>query len=163
MTNFLQWNNLPIGVNPDSGFVIVHHLLCPIDDFLEAVYLKKPILVNRYSTFVKDIEPLGFKLPLMDGFLSKKTVQEVKAILESPEARDEMVNHNFKIACRHYSFTVLRNQLDLHMRSLLDDEEACLGCTVKNYRNIVYLDAGKDRLNGVLHDRPIRNASIAEG
>ena len=114
--------------------------------FLEAVYLKKPILINRYSTFVKDIEPLGFKLPLMDGYVSAKTVQEVKAILESPEARNEMVDHNFEIARHHFSFNVLRNRLELLMRGLLGDEEVCLGCTLKHYRNIIYLEAGKGRM-----------------
>ena len=131
--------------------------------FLEAVYLKKPILVNRYSTFVKDIEPLGFKLPVMDGFLSKKTVQEVKSLMESAEARAEMVEHNYNIARRHYSFNVLRNSLDALMRGLFGDEEACLGCTVKNYRNIVYLDPGKDRLKGALNEHPVRDASMADG
>jgi glycosyltransferase involved in cell wall biosynthesis len=123
--------------------------------FLEAVYLKKPILVNRYSTFVKDIEPLGFKLPVMDGFLSKKTVQEVKSIMESPQARDEMVEHNFKIARRHYSFSILRNELESLMRGLFGDGATCLGCSVKNYRNIVYLDPGKTRLNSALYERPV--------
>ena len=52
--------------------------------FLEAVLLKKPILINRYETFVRDIEPLGFKLAIMDGFLSKSTVQQVKNMLASP-------------------------------------------------------------------------------
>jgi glycosyltransferase involved in cell wall biosynthesis len=27
--------------------------------FVEAIYLKKPILINRYATFVRDIEPKG--------------------------------------------------------------------------------------------------------
>ncbi|MEJ2656216.1 MAG: glycosyltransferase family 4 protein, partial [Desulfobacterales bacterium] len=30
--------------------------------FLEAVYFKKPLLINRYSTFIRDIEPKGFNL-----------------------------------------------------------------------------------------------------
>ena len=40
--------------------------------FLEAIYFKKPLLVNRYSTFIKDIEPKGFDLAVMDGFITKK-------------------------------------------------------------------------------------------
>ncbi|MBW2640301.1 MAG: glycosyltransferase family 4 protein [Deltaproteobacteria bacterium] len=30
--------------------------------FLEAIYFKKPILVNRYAIFVRDIEPKGFSV-----------------------------------------------------------------------------------------------------
>ncbi|MGD9250645.1 MAG: glycosyltransferase family 4 protein, partial [Desulfobacterales bacterium] len=55
--------------------------------FLEAVYFKKPLLINRYAIFVKDIEPKGFDLVVMDGFLTKRNIADVKHILESPERR----------------------------------------------------------------------------
>ncbi|HUV51233.1 MAG TPA: glycosyltransferase family 4 protein [Anaerolineae bacterium] len=80
--------------------------------FLEAIYFRKPMLVNRYATFVRDIEPKGFNLIAMDGFLSKKTVQKVREILESPEKKAEMVNHNYEIATRYYSYSVLRKWLN---------------------------------------------------
>ena len=79
--------------------------------FLEAIYFKKPILVNRYATFVRDIEPQGFDLAVMDGFLSRKTVKRVIDILESSERREKMVNDNYEVATRHYSYSVLRTQL----------------------------------------------------
>jgi len=79
--------------------------------FLEAVYFKKPILINRYSIFVKDIEPRGFDLTAMDGFLNRKTVKKVKEILENPEQMQKMVDHNYEIALRHYSFAVLQRWL----------------------------------------------------
>ena len=80
--------------------------------FLEAIYFRKPMLVNRYATFVRDIEPKGFDLIVMDGFLTKKTVQKVRVILESPEKREEMVNHNYEVATRYYSYSVLRKGLN---------------------------------------------------
>jgi glycosyltransferase involved in cell wall biosynthesis len=80
--------------------------------FLEAVYFRKPILINRYATFVRDIEPKGFKLIVMDGFLTKKTVQKVREVLETPEKKEEMVNHNYKIASQYYSYSVLRKSLN---------------------------------------------------
>ncbi|MBW2567951.1 MAG: glycosyltransferase family 4 protein [Deltaproteobacteria bacterium] len=79
--------------------------------FLEAIYFKKPMLVNRYATFVRDIEPKGFNLIVMDGFLTKKTVQKAREILESPEKKAKMVNHNYEIASRYYSYSVLRKGL----------------------------------------------------
>ena len=90
--------------------------------FLEAIYFKKPILINRYSTFVRDIEPLGFDLAVMDGFLSKKTVQSVVDILESSKRRKKMVGSNYAIAARHYSYSVLRNQLSAIMKSFFGDD-----------------------------------------
>ena len=40
--------------------------------FLEAVYFHKPILVNRYSVYIVDIEPKGFEVVAMDGFLTRR-------------------------------------------------------------------------------------------
>jgi glycosyltransferase involved in cell wall biosynthesis len=79
--------------------------------FLEAVYFKKPLLINRYGTFVRDIEPQGFDLAVMDGYLTKKTVKKVKEVLKSPERRREMVDHNYAIARRYYSYAVLEQRL----------------------------------------------------
>ena len=79
--------------------------------FLEAVYFKKPLLINRYATFVSDIEPRGFDLAVMDGYLTKKTVKKVKEVLKSPERREKMVTQNYAIAKRYYSYTVLEKRL----------------------------------------------------
>jgi glycosyltransferase involved in cell wall biosynthesis len=79
--------------------------------FLEAVYFKKPLLINRYAIFVRDIEPMGFDLTVMDGYLTRKTVEKVKEVLESPQRREKMVNTNFEIARKYYSFAVLRRWL----------------------------------------------------
>lgn len=70
------------------------------------------MLINRYATLVRDIEPKGFDLIAMDGFLTAKTVQKVKDVLTFPERRDQMVNHNYKVATRYYSYSVLRRWLN---------------------------------------------------
>lgn len=79
--------------------------------FLEAVYFKKPILINRYSIFVRDIEPKGFDLAVMDGFLTRKTVDRIRKVLEDPEERKRTVDRNYEIAKRYYSFAVLERWL----------------------------------------------------
>ncbi len=89
--------------------------------FLEAIYFRKPMMVNRYAIFVRDIEPLGFDLALMDGYLSKKTVQLVQEILSCPDRRNAMVDRNYAIARRHYSYTVLRERLSTLLRNLYGD------------------------------------------
>lgn len=80
--------------------------------FLEAVYFKKPMLINRYATFVRDIEPKGFDLIAMDGFLTGNTVKQVKDVLSSPERRQQMVDHNYKTAIQYYSYSVLKRWLN---------------------------------------------------
>ncbi len=80
--------------------------------FLEAIYFSKPMLINRYATFVRDIEPQGFDLAVMDGYISKKTVQSVREILESPNRKKSMIEFNYEVATRYYSYSVLRNHLN---------------------------------------------------
>ncbi|UCF92786.1 MAG: glycosyltransferase family 4 protein [Desulfobacterales bacterium] len=80
--------------------------------FLESVYFRKPLLINRYSIFIKDIEPKEFDLVVMDGYLTRNTVSKVREVLESPERRTRMVNTNYEIAGRHYSYAVLRRWLN---------------------------------------------------
>ncbi|MBN2330174.1 MAG: glycosyltransferase family 4 protein [Candidatus Omnitrophica bacterium] len=78
---------------------------------LEAFYFKKPVFVNRYSIFVRDIEPKGFRAPIMEGYVTHKAVQEVRRILEDSEYRQEMVDYNYNLAAKFYSFSVLRRKL----------------------------------------------------
>jgi len=86
--------------------------------FLEAIYFKKPLLINRYATFVRDIEPHGFDLTVMDGYLSVETVQSVKEVMNSPKRKQVMVDKNYQIASRHFSYHTLRNRLNFVMNDL---------------------------------------------
>ena len=79
--------------------------------FLEAVYFKVPVLVNRYAIFGRDIEPKGFQCPVMEGYLTAEVVTEVRRILDDEAYRKKLVEHNFKVATRHYSYTELRRLL----------------------------------------------------
>lgn len=79
--------------------------------FLEAIYFKVPVLVNRYAIFGRDIEPKGFRCPVMEGYLTSEAVAEVKRILEDAAYRKKMVEHNYKIASQHYSYSELRRVL----------------------------------------------------
>jgi len=79
--------------------------------FLEALYFRKPILVNRYSVYMLDIEPLGFETITMDGYITDDVVEKVRHILNDPELRKQMAGRNFAIAKQHFSLTVLRRRL----------------------------------------------------
>ena len=69
------------------------------------------MLINRYSIFARDIEPKGFRLPVMDNFLTKQVVEEVRMLLEDAEYRRAVTDHNYEIAKRFYSYSVLRRSL----------------------------------------------------
>jgi glycosyltransferase involved in cell wall biosynthesis len=79
--------------------------------FLEAIYFRLPILINRYSIFARDIEPKGFRVPLMDGFLTKQVIDEVRRLLENPDYRAQTVEHNYAVARRFFSYPLLRRRL----------------------------------------------------
>jgi glycosyltransferase involved in cell wall biosynthesis len=77
---------------------------------LEAIYFKKPLLVNRYKIFQDDIEPKGFGVVKMDGNLTGEVVTDIKNIIHDKHRRDKMVSRNYRIAEEHYSFDLLRKQ-----------------------------------------------------
>ena len=79
--------------------------------FLEAVYFKKPIVVNNYSIYSTDIKPKGFAVVEMDGYVSNETVLETKEILKDKELRDNMAEHNYEVARTWFSYSVLKSQL----------------------------------------------------
>jgi len=80
--------------------------------FLEAIYFKKPILVNRYVVYIVDIEPKGFKVVSIDGYLTHKAVNEIQFLLTNKNAYTEMVEHNFNTGKRYFSYTHLRKRLN---------------------------------------------------
>ena len=79
--------------------------------FLEAVWFKKPILVNRYSIFEQDIEPVDFDVVTMDSYITNDTIDAVRAILETPQAVLMMTMKNFELGKRFFSFSLLEQRI----------------------------------------------------
>jgi glycosyltransferase involved in cell wall biosynthesis len=79
--------------------------------FLEALWFKKPILVNRYSIFQQDIEPLDFDVIIMENYVTNETVQTVRSLLESPLAGELLAERNFELARKFFSFNLLEQRL----------------------------------------------------
>jgi glycosyltransferase involved in cell wall biosynthesis len=80
--------------------------------FLEAVYHRRPILVNNYSTYEVDIRPRGFRVVWLDGFISDEAMHLAKRLLDDPAEAAVWAARNYALAARHFSFTVLRRHLD---------------------------------------------------
>jgi glycosyltransferase involved in cell wall biosynthesis len=79
--------------------------------FLEAIYFRKPLLVNRYSIYEIDIEPMGFEVITMDGYVTDKVIQEVQHVLHHAEDRKKMTEKNYQIASQFFSYEVLAYKL----------------------------------------------------
>ncbi len=80
--------------------------------FVEAIYFRKPILVNRYQIFEADIEPKGFKVISFDGFITSETVQQVKQILNNPDQLAQMAETNYMLGWRYLSFEMLEEKFE---------------------------------------------------
>jgi glycosyltransferase involved in cell wall biosynthesis len=78
---------------------------------LEAFYFKKPVLVNRYSIYQTDIEPRGFRVLTMDGYMTKKLANQVRRVINNIEYRTDMVERNYQLATSFFSYSVLRRKL----------------------------------------------------
>jgi glycosyltransferase involved in cell wall biosynthesis len=87
----------------------------------EAIYFRVPVVINRYSIYVQDIEPKGFKLLDMDGFITPSLVEEVRRVIEEKKYRESIVDHNYNVARKYYSYTVLRRVLRHHIAMLTGD------------------------------------------
>jgi len=81
--------------------------------FLEALYYKRPIVVNNYSIYEADIKPKGFKVVEFDGYISDRTLQETRYVLNNPDVTAEEAEHNFELAKRYYSYTMLEKRLHI--------------------------------------------------
>ena len=79
--------------------------------FLEAIFYKKPIMVNRYSIFQSDIEPIGFKTALMDTYITDETVRHVRRFLDEPALRNEATERNFNLGKKYFSYELLEQRL----------------------------------------------------
>lgn len=94
--------------------------------FLEAIYFRKPILVNNYSIYSYDIKPKGFDVIEMDDFISDLTVEYTRSILDSPERIARMTETNYQLGKKYYSYTVLEEKL-MHLMTVFYGREALLG------------------------------------
>jgi len=84
--------------------------------FLEAVYFRKPIFCNRYAIYRTDIEPCGFRTVCMEGFLTQDVVDEVLYVLQDRAYREQMVEHNYQVARRLFSY----ERVERELRSMLE-------------------------------------------
>jgi glycosyltransferase involved in cell wall biosynthesis len=81
--------------------------------FLEALYFKRPIVVNNYAIYATDIRTKGFRVVEFDDYITDETVKATLDILNDPELESTMCGYNYQIALRHFSYRTLRNKLSV--------------------------------------------------
>jgi len=79
--------------------------------FLEAIYYKKPIVVNRYSIYVTDIEPKGFNVIAMDDIVTEEITDKINVVLQDKGKRAKMTRFNYKLGKEYFSYEVAEKGL----------------------------------------------------
>ncbi len=99
-------------VYPHADFVTYPSLIEGFGNaFLEAIYFRKPILVNNYSIYSHDIKPLGFDVIEMDDFISAETVRATRELLGDKTRIEMMTEHNYQLALKYFGYRVLETKL----------------------------------------------------
>lgn len=80
--------------------------------FLEAIYYKRPIMISTYEIFKTDIQPKGFELITFADFIEEQCIQRAEEVLQNKELAEEMVEKNFELGRRHYSYSILEHRLE---------------------------------------------------
>jgi glycosyltransferase involved in cell wall biosynthesis len=78
---------------------------------IEAIYFKLPALVNRYSVYAADIGPLGFDFVEIDGEVTDQAVEATRELLQDSERRQRMVETNYDLAAKYFSYQAVERQL----------------------------------------------------
>ena len=81
--------------------------------FLEAVYFRKPIVVNNYSIYSTDIKPKGFEVVEFDDYVTDETVERTRAVIRDRELAARMAEVNFGLARKYFSYDMLRTNLKI--------------------------------------------------
>jgi glycosyltransferase involved in cell wall biosynthesis len=89
---------------------------------LEAFYCRKPLVVNRYAVFIADIEPKGFRVIPMSGYLTPESLDLVRRVINDADYRQQMGDHNFELGKLYYSYKVLRRKLRTLMFQLTGED-----------------------------------------
>src|SRR3989339_634164 len=90
--------------------------------FLEAIYFKKPVMINNYSIYTHDIKPKGFKVIEIDDYIRDDNVDSIIGLMKNPDTRDEMVEYNYELGRRFYSYSNLRRQLKFIISDFFGEE-----------------------------------------
>jgi glycosyltransferase involved in cell wall biosynthesis len=95
--------------------------------YLEAVYHRRPVLVNRYPIYDLDIRPLGFRDIEMNGYLTEANVAETLGLLDDPVRVRERTDWNYGLGLRYFSYEALRRGLRAALADLWPDDHLQLG------------------------------------
>ncbi len=89
--------------------------------FLEAIYFGKPVVVNTYAVYARDIDPLGFRTIEMTQLVTQDVVAQVREILNNDTLRREWAKTNYDLGLKYFSYAVARRKLAARLANLFGE------------------------------------------
>ena len=89
--------------------------------FLEAIYFGKPIVVNTYAVYARDIDPLGFKTIEMSQLVTREVVEQTREVLGNEALRREWSQVNYALGLKYFSYSVARRKLSARLANLFGE------------------------------------------
>ena len=89
--------------------------------FLEAIYFRKPVVVNAYAVFARDIDPLGFKTIAMAQLVTRQVVDQTREVLNNAALREEWAKTNYDLGMKYFSYSVARRKLAARLANLFGE------------------------------------------
>ena len=86
-----------------------------------AIYFRKPVVVNTYAVYARDIAPLGFKTVEMSQLVSNQVVEQVLELLNNSSMREKWGETNYQLGLRYFSYTVARRKLAARLSNLFGE------------------------------------------
>ena len=89
--------------------------------FLEAIYFGKPVVVNTYAVYARDIDPLGFKTIEMSQLVTREVVEQTREILSDAALRQQWAKTNYDLGVKYFSYAVARRKLAARLANLFGE------------------------------------------
>lgn len=89
--------------------------------FLEAIYFGKPVVVNTYAVYARDIHPFGFRTIEITQLITQEVVEQVREILTNRDLREEWAVVNYDLGLKYFSYTVARRKLAARLANLFGE------------------------------------------
>lgn len=89
--------------------------------FIEAIYFRKPVVVNKYAVYARDIEPLGFQTIEVPQLISRQVVDQTREVLGNKALREEWADKNYQLGLKYFSYAVARRKLNARLANLFGE------------------------------------------
>lgn len=89
--------------------------------FLEAIYFGKPVVVNTYAVYARDIDPLGFKTIELNQLVTREVVEQTRTVLADRALREDWARTNFELGKKYFSYAVARRKLAARLANLFGE------------------------------------------